>query len=232
MRIAHISDTHGGFPTLPKNVDIVVHSGDFIPNGRYLTLNSRVNLEMELNIQAQWLERKGRKIREWLGGRKFLFCCGNHDFVCPVEIMQSFGIDAHSITEKEYTFEEKTFYGFPYIPYIDGMWNFERTAFEMSKEAETLRETLKHIPVDILVSHCPPHGVLDYVVNMYGDRHHLGNTFMASMFSWDTDVPKPKTLLCGHVHESHGVQYAFDMLVSNAATVVNIINIEAVELIQ
>ena len=32
MKICHISDTHGTFPNLHGNFDIIVHSGDLFPN--------------------------------------------------------------------------------------------------------------------------------------------------------------------------------------------------------
>jgi hypothetical protein len=96
MRLLHLSDNHGSFDTLPlQGVNAVVHSGDFMPN------KTRGNLMIEPYYQRDWLERYKDVLKMWMPPpMPFLFCRGNHDFMDPVPVLRSFGINAINITNK------------------------------------------------------------------------------------------------------------------------------------
>ena len=57
-------------------------------------------------------------------------------------------------------------------------------------------------PVDIVVSHCPPSGILDGWTSPAhpGERISLGSTRLLDYLQRS----QPRLLICGHVHEAQG----------------------------
>lgn len=214
MLIGHVSDTHGSFPDIAKNVDVIVHSGDLCPN------KTRGHRETELKFQSEWIKRNIPIFKEWIGDRPFLYCMGNHDYnpyVCRT--LRDNGIEAIDITLKKYTLDGVRYYGFPFIPYIVGEWNFECIADQMQREIRILKDELIS-GIDILVAHAPIAGILDKNTN----GEHCGNNQMADLFNYTIDSSLwPRMYLHGHLHESNGFSVLEDMFISNAATVVNLI---------
>lgn len=217
MRIIHCSDTHGRLPVLPKDGEFVIHSGDYLPNA------SRGNLTIELPFQERWIRANAENLKEWLGGRSFLFSSGNHDFIDPCPIMVECGIDAINLNDKVTLYKGLNFYGFPYVPFIAGEWAGEKHLPEMHDEMNRMLRRIKdsEAKIDILVSHAPPFGVLDVYMN-----EHLGNTLMTNMMAYQEMDPLPRYYLCGHIHESHGSAELFGVTISNAATRVHSIDIQ------
>lgn len=213
-RLCHVSDTHGYFPRLLGKFEIVVHSGDFFPNSQYVWTNKI----KEMEFQYQWLEEKIPLMKEWLQNHPFLYTLGNHDFLNSQFMEQRLnaaGIVAIDLTDKITTFEGINFYGFPYIPYIHGVWNYERTLEQMEPHIDKLCETLNKTYVDTLVSHPPPYGCLD----LSNGNEHLGSTALANALDFKIAREMlPSAMLCGHIHEAASVTIRNGMLVSNAAT--------------
>jgi Icc-related predicted phosphoesterase len=207
MRIIHVSDTHGTFPKLPEGDALIVHSGDMLPN------QTRGNPEIEPQYQKNWLMRNAKRFREWLAGRPMLFCRGNHDFSPLVQtILRDRGCDVADATNRLREHGGLRFYGFPYINYMCGEWNFEATEAELSDRIDRLPWG----KIDVLVAHAPIAGILD---ECYGD--HIGLGAMASALTWGWSRSMwPKAYLHGHAHEANGLNSLDGMLVSNAATVV------------
>ncbi len=203
----HISDTHGTFPELPAGGDVIIHSGDLMPN------KTRGNREVEPAFQAEWLHRNANRFRELLNGRTMLLCRANHDFATGAQsILQGSGVNVVDITNRLYQFDGLTFYGFPYVNYQCGEWNFEVTGGEMADKVEAI----PWADIDVMVAHSPIAGILD---ECYGD--HIGSRAMAHALSYM--VPRkqwPKAYLHGHAHEARGLDRLDGMLVSNAATAV------------
>jgi Icc-related predicted phosphoesterase len=175
MKIQHISDTHGSIPILEG--DIVIHSGDMYPN----------------------ICNNEEKQKNWFNGvkidRPFFFCHGNHDYYMPENVID--------ITNKQVEYKGISIYGFPYVPYIDGDWNYELSISEM-------KEAVREIPkVDILVSHAPI--ILD---------KGMGNNILLNHLFYNDLMPK--YFLCGHIHEGAGITEFKDTLISNAACTSNI----------
>lgn len=229
MLICHVSDTHSFFPTIPAEAELIVHSGDLCPN---LT---RGNREIEVPYQTEWLREKAATFKDWIGNRPFLFTRGNHDFVPNLcEILQEYEINAIDLTSRKVTVAGIRFYGFPFIPFIDGEWNGECTSEQMSREVNHLKIQLID-GLDVLVAHAPPYGILDadFVIRTENQEivpawaNRFGNRQLTNLFSYDLeDRYFPKYLLCGHVHESYGRAEFFGMQVSNAATRVHLMDIE------
>jgi Icc-related predicted phosphoesterase len=207
FRFTHISDTHGMLPIVPASSLMIIHSGDMAPN---LTRGIR---EEEEVFQAEWWEHNLPQILERIGERYFVFIPGNHDYYDPEALLRKHGVKAHNITGKNVRLLDKEFYGFPYIPFIVGEWNYETRTAEMSALVEAIPEC------DILVAHCPPFGTCADVEEGKGG----GNTVLANWFAYGLPHRPPQYILCGHFHESRGLAVwdgrDYPTIVSNAATV-------------
>ena len=205
MRILHLSDNHGLFYPL-ENSDIICHTGDLLPNKSYGTRC------IEEKFQDNWVKLNLDRFKAWIGDRPFFYTAGNHDFIDPVPLLQSVGIDAFNVHDgfgMEYN--GVTFAGFPWIKWFTGMWNREIDEIEIAERLTVLP------PCDILMTHSPMYGVLDR--NYDGER--CGSTSLRDYMK----KFKGKALLCGHIHESAGIQrWSNDILVSNAATTQKVIN--------
>lgn len=222
MRLMHISDTHGGFPRLYGRYDVVIHTGDFFPNSHHV---GQGNKTQEMAFQLQWLRDQIPQMKGWLQGHPFLYVPGNHDFLHSDLMMfelQSAGVNAVNLTDKVTTFQGVNFYGFPYVPAINGMWNYERDIPEMQKEVDKMVEELNKTYVDVLACHAPLHKVLDLSMG----NEVLGSTVISTALDYKVnDGFRPANYLCGHIHEAHGVTVRDGMLISNAATTKHIIEV-------
>lgn len=223
LRLAHVSDTHGRLPLLRGRADIVVHSGDFMPNRFDEMLPDPVSKKSlrgvpyeEEEFQTEWVDRNASALKEWIGGREFLFCAGNHDFIDPTPRMRAEGIKATNITSRTHWEVGVPFIGFPWCPYDVRPWNYAITVQDMKRETERLKQMLIEGGAEsILVAHCPPAGFFDMSRGI-----SYGNTSLATLLSFGTQDP-PLALLCGHIHADHGMAYEDGMLISQAATVVH-----------
>jgi len=212
VRILHVSDTHGLLPELDTRTDIIVHSGDLLPNF------SRGGPD-EACRQMEWIHENALRLRAWIGTRPFLFIHGNHDFSTgTAELLVGAGVDAVCLDDVVHTEQHVRFYGVPWTKYFTGEWNRELHPPEM-------RTVVDRIPaVDVLVAHGPPLGILD--VNAQGER--CGCPTMRNALDYAT-IPMPVAYLCGHIHESHGILArafgAHPVVFSNAATTQHILEI-------
>lgn len=221
MLYSHVSDTHGFFPDLPKEAEIIIHSGDLCPN------MTRGHRETEVKFQSEWVKRNALTFKDWIGDRPFLFCMGNHDFTPYVcRTLREVGIDAIDITSTKIERDGIKYYGFPFIPYIDGEWNGECFVDQMQREVRRLKDELES-GIDILVAHAPIAGILDSF-----NGNHYGNCQMADMFNYRLDRKFwPKAYLCGHIHlndldQKNRMSELDGMIISNAATKVNFLEIK------
>jgi len=215
MRIFHVSDNHGYFPKLPGDFDVVIHSGDFFPNHVFGPNRHRLSvLEEELSFQRRWIRYHIDTIKNWVKNKPFLFCSGNHDFIDPCPFLLESGLQAVNLDNKVTEFNGLTLYGFPWVPFIEGGWNFELQDLEIRSETNRMKQKLeqsKAIP-DILVTHCPPYGKLDSV----GPAIRLGNQFLTNSLIYSFKQ-LPKLLLCGHIHSGYGLDNIDDCTISNGA---------------
>jgi len=213
MRIAHIADNHGYFPDFPGEFDFVVHSGDLYPysnNGRDINKN-RTKKQREIEFQRDWIIKRIDTINDWLRRKPLLYCAGNHDFFNPCELLNKKGIDATDLTNKNIDYAGYKWYGFPYVNYLKGEWNWELDQGELWQQTQWLMDKMGS-NTEILVAHNPMYGVLDGV-----DGIHIGNTFLQNAITYrKTSI---RLLLSGHIHESPGFVWLekMNLAVSNAA---------------
>jgi Icc-related predicted phosphoesterase len=71
---------------------------------------------------------------------------------------------------------------------------------------------------DIVLSHCPPSSTLSMVDN----KENIGSKELLNYIN----KHNPKLLICGHVHESTGVEIIGETLCINTATEVNLLEVD------
>jgi Icc-related predicted phosphoesterase len=200
LSILHVSDTHGDFPKLGP-ADVIVHSGDLLPNfsrGR----------PGEARKQCDWLEANANRFARWIGNRAFLYCAGNHDFLPPAhmaDILAMAGVRIENITDNVVSVDGVAFCGFPWCPPITGEWKYETTEQDISDRLHDERRAF-----DVFVSHCPPAGILDL-------GHHIDSIGSTALAAWANGSGRPNIWLFGHAHESSGIAIHAGCLYSNAA---------------
>jgi len=200
MKIIHLSDTHlKGFD--PEPGDILIHSGDALNAGSF----------MELVSFRQELEKVKNRYKH------IIYVPGNHDFIFEDDPKLAIGFiketipNLHVLINEELVIDGIKFYGTPDQP-VFFHWAF-------NKEPEDLIKSYNNIPkdVNVLITHCPPHGILDYVVN----RYHPGGVNVGSTELLNA-LPELKALkLCcfGHIHYSYGTKLIDGIMYSNGALV-------------
>lgn len=229
VRIMHVSDTHGKFDDLKGYFDIIVHSGDMLGDGPKVHRKDPYNLctyAEKADWQETWVTNHIEDFKAWIGKKVFLFTFGNHDFFDPFlfeKFLQGHGIKAYCLHDKIVTHEGTNFYGFPYIPFINGRWAYEEQIPEMSKKLDIMAEALNKSYVDCIVAHCPPADKLSYD---FKQGRNFGNTVMCNALDYKINEGfLPAYYLTGHIHSAHSVSNRNGMIVSNAATVQHILEV-------
>lgn len=194
IRIVHISDTHQEFVKIPE-CDLVIHSGDYSFGPKNDTLRNRLNELANLN--------------NYFGGKQFedvevILVPGNHDWIFETDelIARQVLSNCTVLIDEEVTAKGLTIYGTPsQPPFCD--WAFNH-------DTELRNEKYNAIPdhTDILVTHCPPYGVLDHCRN-----GHVG----CEMLMQRIKEVSPKLHCFGHIHEGYGQVKVFDTIFSNGS---------------
>jgi Icc-related predicted phosphoesterase len=189
MRLVIISDTHGSLINDLPDGDVLIHCGDFSSFGKL----------DETKKFFSWFSKQQHRHK--------IAIPGNHEVgICPVrnpkgreDIMQLIKSyeNVNFLVDKELVIDGVKFYGTPWCggdPYIMYRWGFYICSNEQRKYM------FNKIPsdTDVLISHSPPHGILDFY------RGHLG---CKQLLDKVMEV-KPKVHLFGHIHGGNGhVEY-------------------------
>ena len=190
MRIVCISDTHELHREISiPNGDLLIHGGDiaFSQNRRQLSVL--------------------RDFNDWLGElphRHKIVIPGNHDSVLFDSKNRSLLKNATLLVNTAITIDGIQIWGSPVTP-LPG------EPFGMPDAADR-RNLWTRIPqdTDILVTHCPPYGILD---QESGDDAHQGCEELR-----DTVLRvRPRLHIFGHVHGSYGTLRMPDTLSVNAS---------------
>ena len=158
MRIKHFSDIHSDLTILDRiplleDFDAWINTGDLFPN------RSRGNRQIEPAFQEDWFLRKKSAIFKRLGGKPIVTVDGNHDFISCGEMLIKHGYqgEVYCIKPDEVIeFGGLSWAGHGAIPWIEGEWNDELRTPEM---LEIVNQVLDQ-DADMLVTHCPPAGIL------------------------------------------------------------------------
>lgn len=180
MKILHISDTHGCHRRLHDlpQADIVVHSGDFTMNGS---------------------EQEALDFMNWFCNLLYpqkIFICGNHDACLYGATIDGLDDNVHYLCNSGVEIDGVKFYG---VPMFMGDCITDR---QTKHYANILDDT------DILITHTPPFGILDFDDNInYGSEELLGRI----------SVVRPRLHLFGHIHSQHGITVLDGTIFSNGA---------------
>lgn len=200
-RITFISDTHtkhdkiNGFLT---GGDILVHAGDLTGRG-YIT---------EIENFMKWYDNINNYDTK-------VFIAGNHDFGFQDDNQKLRGLLTGYKTI-DYLEDDLMMVGEDYETMIK-IWGtpwqpeFHNWAFNLPR-GEKLKEKWDMIPVDvdILVTHGPAFGKLDYVPY---DGKNVGCEDLLNRIQ----EIKPKIHVCGHIHSGRGIVFSEGTLYINAA---------------
>jgi predicted phosphodiesterase len=188
LRIVVVSDTHSSYPDVPPG-DIFIHCGDFSNRGTLSEVDTFCGYIKSLPFKHK------------------IVIAGNHD-VCLdqksyPELRKKFTIDDADADkartklkavciylEHEYTeVEGIRIFGSPYTP------AFSNWAFMYRADQAKQIWGIENSPLDILITHGPPYGILDEV-----SGKPQGCPELLSLIK----RLKPKYHLFGHIHENYG----------------------------
>ncbi len=180
MLILHLSDTHGKHHEL-RNLppaEIIIHSGD---------------------ISFAGSENEVMNFIEWFGALPYrfkIFIAGNHDDCL-------FGADIDGLPEN-------CFYLCNSGVTIEGIKIYGTPLFMEDVISGDYDRNIQKIPndTDILITHQPPIGILDYSANIhYGDQNLLQTVLKT----------QPGYHLFGHIHRAYGIENSKQTTFVNAA---------------
>jgi len=210
FRFVCISDTHGlhrkmqhdiGSLINPNMDNYLIHAGDITNAGK----------EYDVSDFISWFQN----IK---GFDKKIFCCGNHDlsfeskpswlqhYINDENLWQSDVIylqdNYFKINSPEFSRPIKI-YGSPWQP------TFFNWAFNLPRRGDELRNKWNMIPddTDILITHGPPHGILDFVADKrYNESNNVGCEILLERVL----ELKPLIHVFGHIHGARGVEVTPD----------------------
>lgn len=202
MRIVCLSDTHceqHGFKV--PDGDVLVHAGDFCSMG----------VEREVHKVAKWLKA--------LPHRWKIVVAGNHDrfFEQQPEMARAYlEPDIIYLQDSGCEIEGLRFWGSPWQPW------FYDWAFNLPRKGIKLREKWNLIPMDtdVLITHCPPYGILDEVrtrMTAWGPTEEGSGPLGCEELAIRLAAVRPRLHVFGHIHDSYGVLQRGDTTFVNAS---------------
>lgn len=195
MKFVLISDSHGyhhrGYKALPE-CDVLVHAGDFSLRGE----------RPEVADFVTWLLEQPAK--------EIVVIPGNHDL--DIENWRDLfeGTRIHFLLNSEVTIGGLKIYGSPWTPwFMDWAYNFPKEDDGSAAIAEWAK-----IPddVDVLITHGPPHGILD--VNR--DGLPCGCPHLQERIS---RLQNLRLHVFGHIHEGFGIREYSSPVYANASMI-------------
>jgi len=189
MRFVVWSDTHMQHKRIPvPDGDVLIHAGDFSGQG------SLDDVEY---------------FNEFLGSLPHTYkilIAGNHDWALEREPLQARSLITNAIYLQDSSIELNgiKIYGSPWQP------EFFNWAFNLPRGV-ALREKWAQIPDDtnILITHGPPHGILDTV--------RTGFSVGCEELRNAVDRIRPQFHVFGHIHEAAGIEMGKHTTFINAA---------------
>lgn len=201
-RVIAIADLHGDLPEIP-DCDLLLIAGDICPDfhrmsrARYGASRSGVVEDKGEQRQRHWLDTTFRTWLDelWTRGIQVIATWGNHDFVGEHPFLVPDDLEWTLLVDDEITTHGLRIWGTPWCP------NLRRWAFQINDHQNNIR--CQQIPegLDILMTHSPPFGVLDFVAPQFGSVH-VGDEWLRN----EMERLRVPTMVCGHIHEERGVE--------------------------
>jgi Icc-related predicted phosphoesterase len=194
MKIVCISDTHNCNEQISvPDGDILIHAGDATTAGNFEQI---------------------KEFGSWFGSlphKHKIFIAGNHDWLFETNNSFARTLLDDSITylqDSNVVIEGFKIYGSPWQPrFFDWAFNLNRGA-ELAKKWELIPAD-----TDILITHGPPHGILDEVERQYWTE----NTGCEELLK-RVEIIKPRLHVFGHIHCGYGTKDEFGVKFVNAST--------------
>lgn len=189
-RLVIFSDTHGLHDQVEVPAgDILIHAGDVTNRGTLAQVSAFDDFLASLPHEHK------------------IVIAGNHDFCFEEDPAPARARLRHATYVQDYAVEKMGLrcYGSPWQPaFFDWAFNLPR--------GEALREKWSRIPddLDVLITHGPPHGILD--------RTHDNRDVGCEELRARVTTIKPRLHCFGHIHEAPGVRVEDDTLFINATT--------------
>ncbi len=191
MKVDCISDLHGFYPDLPGG-DLLILAGDYTASGK---MNEWCDF-------FKWLKKQNYS--------KKIVVAGNHDNFMyngfpkteqeardlqEIEEYLNFSSDFEYLCNSGTIYNDINIWGTPWTPWF---YRVNPKCKYFMKRETMIAKMFQRIPynLDILISHGPPHGILD----KNDSGIHCGSqSLRKQMFMKD-----PKIIVCGHIHECGG----------------------------
>lgn len=187
MKIVCVSDTHltTSLRDIPDG-DILIHAGDALNWGNMRDL-------VQFRAHLVGLQDKFKEI---------LYTPGNHcrifeeDWNLATSILSDLK-NVHVLHDHGITIGGYKFYGTSWQPF------FCNWAFNVDDEMDLVKHYAR-IPddIDVLITHCPPLGILDQVGNVHLSGRRAGSPELRSRIE---QLKNLKLHVFGHIHHSRGV---------------------------
>ena len=192
-KIVCLSDTHN------CNEQIIVPDGDVLIHAGDATIRGTIP---EIAVFNRWFANLPHRLK--------IFVAGNHDWLFETNNLYARQMLDDSIIYLQDSFVEIEgfkIYGSPWQP------RFYDWAFNLMRGAE-LAEKWKLIPddTDILITHGPPHGILDEVPRKF----FVENTGCEELRKKVEEI-RPKLHIFGHIHCGYGQTEKFGVKFINAS---------------
>jgi len=198
-KIVSLSDTHGfhHHVNVPDG-DILLHAGD-------LTMSGEIDVLKDVN--------------EWFGKLPHSYkivIAGNHDIsLGKAHILGSkIFTNAYYLLNNTVEVEGIKIWGSPYTPWNSEVYNY----FAFGKPRYDMKGAWKGMTknADILLTHCPPKGILDKVAETgFNPNEHVGDELLLAKIERN----KPKYNIFGHIHEGYGILKKNDTTFINCSVV-------------
>lgn len=185
MKLVVLSDTHGKVVKNIPHGDVLIHCGDFSVFGKY----------EETKEFFDWFSKQPHKHK--------IVVPGNHEKeICPLlqrpkrhqilELIKSYD-NVKFIIDESIVIDGVKFYG---SPWCNGdYFTMKRWGFYIENDEDRLA-MFRKIPIDtdVLITHCPPYGILDFF------HEPLGCKALREFVS----KVKPRLHVFGHIHGCYG----------------------------
>lgn len=185
MIIDCIADLHGYFPKLDGG-DLLIVAGD-------LTATHTLK---ELDKFNGWIFQQDYRKKIVIGGNHDIFFeRGVFDINDPKDNTVIIDPSCDYLCNSGTEFEGLKIWGTPHSLIFEGVNPRCKAFMKTEKELDVIYSNIPN-DIDVLISHTPPHGILDK--NIFGEwcgSESLRNAMFRT---------KPKYLICGHIHECGG----------------------------
>jgi Icc-related predicted phosphoesterase len=196
MRIVCLSDTHNcNEQIIVPDGDILIHAGDATVSGNFF----------EVRDFCQWFRKLPHKYK--------IFIAGNHDWLFERDnnFARSLVRDFIYLQDSAAEIEGLKIYGSPWQPrFFDWAFNLNR-GIELAEKWKLIS-----LDTDILITHGPPHGILDEVPRKFWVEN-TGCEELRKRVETLAEFGKLKLHIFGHIHCGYGQDEQFGVKFVNAS---------------